>query len=77
MDNETTKGKIPSNSIERIVIYVTDIIEKIIQSENSPFMIDNHNYRKKGNYIKIFKIFYREILNIYRFKIKINYFLNS
>jgi len=54
MDNETTKCKVPSNSIDRIVIYITEIIEKIMQSDDTPFFINNYNYRKKGILIKTF-----------------------
>jgi hypothetical protein len=50
MDNETTRCKMPSNSIERIVIFITDIFEKILISDDPPFIIKNKQITKQGIY---------------------------
>lgn len=48
MDNETPKYQISSKTIERIVIFVSDIIEKIIASENASFLVRSKNLEKEG-----------------------------
>lgn len=50
MDNETTRCKMPSNSIERIVIFISDIFEKIMLSDAPPFIIKNKQLTKQGIY---------------------------
>ena len=39
MDNETNEFTISNKIIERIIMYISDIFEKIIESDNSPFII--------------------------------------
>ncbi len=52
MDNETTKCMMPSNSIERIVIFISDIFEKIMFSDEPPFIIKSKQLTKQGiNYL--------------------------
>jgi len=48
MDNETTYLKLPSNSIERIVLYIYDIVERIIQTRDSAFIINSEYQKKQG-----------------------------
>ena len=50
MDNETTGCKMPSNSIERIVIFISDIFEKIILTDDSPSILKNKQITKHGIY---------------------------
>lgn len=52
MDNETSQNQVSSRALERLVIFISDIIEKITDLGDIPIIIRTENFVKEGNYIK-------------------------
>lgn len=49
MDYETSKNKLSTKCIDRIVIYITEIVEKLIESKDFSDSTNRYTFKKEGN----------------------------
>ena len=49
MDYETSKNKLSTKCIDRIVIYITEIVEKLIESKDFSDSTKRSAFKNEGN----------------------------